>query len=264
MNQEIIDFYQTSYNNLGKQTRKLLEDPEFMKSIETLAEKWHVGHDWQKAILDDYIERIDHDIRIKTNEESCFEIEENLNLSSELRLHHGLDRSLVDLYIRQELFKESETGKAISTIDPRNHWETFSRELKQTCQHFDLEPADAMFIYRNVLGLPLINLVKESIMPNIESSYDPPAGINTIKIELSDDALRYCSEETLECIKEAVRELKKNRELTESSPTAGKQDITWYYKTVGNGKDSKDYMFMDIPFLQYLIKKANTLFQNTF
>ncbi|MFA5928488.1 MAG: hypothetical protein WC838_04225 [Candidatus Margulisiibacteriota bacterium] len=258
MHKEIVQFYQRSYNTLGAQTKLILANKDFLSRIQQQKQKWDLGDKWQKAVLDDYVDKIDYDLRIKTNEENCYEIEEKFKLSPELRFHHGLDRALVDLYIRQELFKENEKDKAISSIDPRNHWEAFSRELKQICQDFGLESADSMFVYRNLLALPLINIVKEATSPNIEISYDPETGINTLKIDMSDDALRYCTETSLEFIKEAIEELKNRKEA--KGPPVGKQDLTWYYKTHSTEENPQKGVFLEVPFLQYLIEETHKIF----
>jgi len=258
MNLDILSFYRGSYSRLGKQTCQLLESPRFMERVKALRDKWKLDTAWQKSVLEDYIERIDFDLRIKANEEHCFELEERLTLSPELRFHHGLDRALVDLYIRLELFKSSESEKAITSRDPRKSWDTFMADVREACVDFSLMPADALFIYRNLLALPLIDIVREATSPHIEIGYQPETGVNIIKVEMTDDALRYFSEEGIALIKDAILELKQRKDVVNARVGSGKVDMTWYYKNPTetlSGKQEADSSYFD-----FLVHEASKIF----
>jgi hypothetical protein len=248
-----------AYNRLGKQTKQVLENPQFIETITVTRAKWRLEPAWQKAILEDYIERIDHDLRIKANEENCFEIEEKLSLSPETRFHHGLDRALVDLYIRLDLFKENEAEKAISAVDPRRNWGTFIANIREICADFGLVSADALFVYRALLSLPPIDIVQVATTPLIEFSFDKNTGVNVIRIEMTDDALRYFSEYSMQMIKDAIDEIRKKKQDAVSQSLSGNLDATWYYKSYPDAGIPAEPA--SASYLKYVISEASKIFQ---
>ena len=261
INKDIIEFYYSTYRQLGFRTKMLLSDQKFIDAVCKLKDKWHLNAEWQHDVLEEYVERIDHDLRVKANEESCFEIEEKLNLVSDLRFHHGLDRALVDLYVRRQFFGSEEQSSISKVNDPRANWVEFVNDLEVACQKLNLVPEDSLFIYRNILGLPLINISQDAITPIVEYSYDENTRTNTIIVRVTDTALKFFAEDQLEVIKDSLFELKNKKEKSFLESASKNMDMTWYYKATKSSEITYKQPEEMSGYLLGLIQQAEQLFE---